>query len=69
MAKWQYGDGWQPIETAPENEMVLIWDGEHVYTASYEYKHEMQTQVWLESNDFWISDVTHWMPLPEPPNT
>jgi hypothetical protein len=58
---------WQPIDTAPKDKRVLIYDGECVYIASYEYDSEMEINAWIESDNFWISNVTHWMPLPEPP--
>ena len=59
---------WQPIETAPENVLVLtkIDDGQGVRN---EQPMKRQGRLW------WIADgamyvyyePTHWMPLPEPP--
>jgi hypothetical protein len=47
---------WQPIETAPKFETILIWQPE--------YK-----RVTLSINDgFEWKHATHWMPLPAPPS-
>ncbi|MDU5780730.1 MAG: DUF551 domain-containing protein [Pantoea sp.] len=55
-------DGWiECSERMPEvNKSVLVWDGHTVNTA------------WLVFHGGWdssahISQVTHWQPLPEPP--
>lgn len=60
---------WQPIETAPEDEFVLVWcpdfycyeygiavlGGEEGHWLTYEGDYELE------------SAPTHWMPLPKPP--
>ena|SRR5579872_1661857 len=55
---------WQPIETAPIDEEVLVFDGDEILIA---YKND---------DGYWIHSYTpsterllpsHWMPLPEPP--
>ena len=51
---------WQPIETAPTDQKILVTDGEMVWTA------------WSKGGMWWAVDdrsgpITHWMPLPEPP--
>lgn len=68
---------WQPIETAPEKTLVLVygeWDGElhggdgtkEVHKARFEWG-----EWWIDGGEYYASHVrnpTHWMPLPEPPN-
>ena len=56
--------GWQPIETAPKWEHVLLWfpKGEHVIALMG------STPDQWECIGYWAEDEpTHWMPLPEPP--
>ena len=52
---------WQPIETAPQGQRVLVTDGEAVWVS------------WKDGNVWWTSDVaggekTHWVSFPEPPS-
>ena len=56
---------WQPIDTAPENTDVLVWEayGEQFVVAQQE--DGCWVAVWSGEP---IGDVTHWMPLPEPPS-
>ena len=58
---------WIPVsERLPENgEDVLVCDGDAMAVACFNTK----DRVWdFFELDFWSSsDVTHWMPLPEPP--
>lgn len=57
---------WQPIETAPrDGTEILAYDGTGVFICYFD-----------EHADCWIIDfschmvcATHWMPLPEPPET
>jgi len=55
---------WQPINTAPNAEFVLITDGESIEVGRY------IGGGWLSSDglDFgygeWDGKLTHWMPLP-----
>lgn len=59
--------GWQPVDTAPLNTRVLIWDGSFHYIAKN-----------IQSGGYWIAEVpdghyrvfsaSHWMPLPTPPD-
>lgn len=63
---------WQTIESAPNGETVLIWDGENINIA------ELERGRWrLLANDDFVyeagsmtpltSKPTHWRPLPAPP--
>ena len=58
-------DGWQPIETAPKDGLVvLVYPNYHcAVTCGYYVK-----GTWRDDLDknFEI-EPTHWMPLPEPP--
>ena len=53
---------WQPIETAPKDGMVLVWDG-------YPRIAWQERGVWRDSDEFFAQALnpTHWMPLPDPP--
>lgn len=53
---------WQIIDTAPEDKEVLVWNGKYIRSAIY------HIDRW-NSVDFaeYYYDITHWMPLPEPP--
>lgn len=59
--------GWQPIETAPKDgRYILLFDP----SASPDHR-----VVRAHFNDYWetadgttwLDNVTHWMPLPDPP--
>jgi hypothetical protein len=58
---------WQPIETAPKDAHILAWNGAF---------HCCEVVRW-RANSGWVvgwdgmpnKDVTHWMPLPEPPES
>jgi hypothetical protein len=55
---------WQPIETAPKDDTdVLVFSEELVWVASC-----YRGMWWFEKrDDTFLSEPTHWMPLPEPP--
>ena len=62
---------WQPIETAPKDELIDIWLAEGKRWCDCYYDHicdEWRTSrpsgrlVWIKARH-----VTHWMPPPEPP--
>jgi hypothetical protein len=56
---------WQPIETAPKEEPVIVWSTQY----------QVMIEIQFNRGSWWIADfdipllepVTHWMPLPEPP--
>jgi hypothetical protein len=53
---------WQPIETAPKDQRdVLVLSGGFIMIAYFD------NDTWWAMNGFGLDDVTHWMPLPEPP--
>ena len=72
------GMTWQPIETAPTNESVLIfqpnWDhyGHGVYRAIHVDMgtgKRWMTTAWACGRDLGADAIpTHWMPLPAPPS-
>ena len=64
---------WQPIETAPR-------DGTRVILAALDEFYVRVAEGYFDDEWFWSTDSyrelgregispTHWMPLPEPPNT
>jgi hypothetical protein len=61
---------WQPIETAPRDMPVLIWDDQCVVAGCSKL-----TGAWFVADtygfceDGQIYNPTHWMPLPPPPIT
>jgi len=50
---------WIPVDERlpPEETRVLATDGKDVFDSEY-----------MRGNWEWCADVTHWMPLPEPPD-
>lgn len=75
---------WKPIESAPKNETVLIYNGRRIIAAWFQDDATDETLDEAEESDlngYWCIDdgklgpfavrgggITHWMPLPEPPN-
>lgn len=73
-------DNWQPIETAPKDETVVLlwcpqsWDTDFVRVGWWfeaESPHEDSGWYDDEAASHPLTDLygepTHWMPLPEPP--
>lgn len=72
---------WQPIDTAPKNEPVLVyglWAGEingqdkepGIYIAKFNGRSDYEGYWWsCQDTDAYAAWVkpTHWQPLPEPP--
>lgn len=58
---------WQPIETAPKDgTIVLLYDGAYPIAGFFDFGGWIPADVDLQ--DMWPQiEVTHWMPLPEPP--
>jgi hypothetical protein len=59
-------NGWQPIETAPKDERILLGG----FYASGNF--DVEVGAWVFTHRRWpyIGDkfATHWMPLPAPPS-
>lgn len=54
--------GWRPLTTAPEDERVLVSDGESVDIAF------LRNGQWYGYVSIpFVEKITHWMPLPKPP--
>ena len=54
--------GWRPIETAPKDGTVII-----VYAPDFFQTAAWTDEKWTNAANSWLEDVTHWMPLPQPP--
>jgi hypothetical protein len=64
---------WQPIETAPKDGTIILvaWGGtRRVWPARFgDVGPEDAWVGWSNAfGEMHITDMTHWMPLPEPPN-
>lgn len=59
-------------ERLPENGQIVLFhqkDG-FIYCAEYFVGKELMSPEWIIDNDSWNAKVvTHWMPLPEPPDS
>lgn len=56
---------WQPIESAPTDKThILVWDNA-VIIAYY----EPALSGWRDVQEMYPLEPTHWMPLPNPPQT
>ena len=67
---------WQPIETAPLGEMVLLWDQvwRHAFPGQRNGKAMgYYAPVYVDTCETeakgWQPIASHWMPLPKPPRT
>lgn len=61
-----FSEGWQPIETAPDDTMrdLIVSDGKYVRVAW------LDDEGWTDSvfhGEVLSPQPTHWMPLPGPP--
>lgn len=75
------GKGWQPIETAPENEPFLIYAYDapliegftrnRMMCSAQRYKYSKNSFTIYGAGGYEceddFNDPTHWMPFPEPP--
>lgn len=55
---------WQPIETAPRGEMLLLYQPRT--TSRMALPERMIVDSW-RGPGYFHRDTTHWMPLPPPP--
>jgi len=58
----------KPYGSAPflESERVLATNGHYVFIAKFAETYRQRKKRW-EDHTGRVADVTHWMPLPEPP--
>jgi hypothetical protein len=66
--------GWQPIETAPKDgTAVLVYNPKIYRTSQFVARWDDHDQYWQSVacvDDYYgSSEVTHWMPLPAPPQS
>lgn len=62
-------EGWQPIESAPRWEPILVTDGEVVYEAKFDGEEctDPFYNEWAEVDRG--GKITHWQPLPSSPKS
>lgn len=66
---------WQPIETAPKNEMLIGWCGAIGFIRWDEMMPDFGPNDELDeptygmwrNHEYEVKRPTHWMPLPDPP--
>ena len=68
------GMGWQPIETAPKNQSVLLYCSAAyvpIYCGMKRYGDPSEPQfnelAWRCDSSGTFASPTHWMPIPKPP--
>ncbi|KGQ19944.1 hypothetical protein LF41_2451 [Lysobacter dokdonensis DS-58] len=57
---------WQPIETAPKDAVVMVWNGDFITMGRY----WSQRKCWIDyadEGDEFTDPPTHWQPLPQAP--
>jgi hypothetical protein len=65
---------WQPITTVPFDTPVLVTDGQLVVAVECEkwldllLYHPVGFSGYDMEREFSEDELTHWMPMPEPPN-
>jgi len=59
---------WQPIETAPKGEEVIVYTPLNGVVSSI-YKHGCWQKLIIVNGRGPGNEPTHWMPLPKPPET
>ena len=64
-------DGWQPVETAPEDEKVIIYTDLGWIDTAFGVTDEdtgIKQWFWCDGKEVHSNNnITHWQPLPEPP--
>ena len=58
---------WKPIETAPKNQEILVWDGKDIWLVNTEYEMYPKHNGCGCCSSSVHEEATHWMPMPEPP--
>ena len=46
---------------------VIVTNGKKVFTAYFEHQGRQPGYFWYRDSAHELTDITHWMPLPEPP--
>lgn len=57
---------WQPIETAPDNEMLMLFEPHSMVGFIFVGRKNLDG-VWINNLDLEEQKPTHWMPLSPPP--
>lgn len=57
---------WQPIETAPKDDWILVWGPGSLVRDACWFSHN-GLEGWTEGDGVLTIKITHWMPLPKPP--
>lgn len=65
---------WMPIDTAPRDERVLLWNGTGMYCGHWAKSIETDDEAWIiaefgNEGEQLLTKATHWLPLPEPPES
>jgi len=65
-------NGWRPIETAPEDGEILVWDGWDVWLVIIDMGIDVgKRQKFYPKGDYSYRpepvDAIYWQPLPKPP--
>jgi len=60
---------WISVEDSSPNmgEVVLIFGADEYPIPAYRTNHPVKPRWNDYASDEWVTGVTHWMPLPEPP--
>jgi len=64
---------WYPIETAPENEWIIVFNNQKTMSISLYEKDDDGDAWWRDSEGGWSEpeygecQIIYWMPLPAPP--
>lgn len=58
---------WEPIETAPRSGKEVLGYDRGVISGMYWNGQGWEWTVLAWSDETYMADATHWMPMPEPP--
>lgn len=58
---------WQPIETAPKDIAVILYEDGESYVAEWDRRFD-RWRMPIAPRVYFKPDPSHWMPLPEPPD-
>lgn len=63
---------WLPIESAPKDgTKVMLYVGDFLECITASWFWDTSENIWKNTIGQWMVEthITHWMPLPQPPNT